>query len=108
MDEINWDTRLIGIRGARGVGKTTMLLQHIKETHGTNPAVALYASLDPFLYQPAFGLVLQIPAFVAYISHSVTLQFLNHGSWFSQQSQEEIRLDGTNHTLFSQSPRKRS
>ena len=46
MDEINWNSRLIGIRGARGVGKTTMLLQHIKETHGTNPTVALYASLD--------------------------------------------------------------
>lgn len=46
MDDINWDSRLIGIRGARGVGKTTMLLQHIKERYGTNPDVALYASMD--------------------------------------------------------------
>ena len=46
MSTINWSSRLIGIRGARGVGKTTMLLQHIKQTYGTNPAVALYASLD--------------------------------------------------------------
>ena len=46
MDEINWDARLIGIRGARGVGKTTMMLQHIKDTYGLNPTAALYASLD--------------------------------------------------------------
>ena len=46
MDEINWNARLIGIRGARGVGKTTMMLQHIKETYGLNPTAALYASLD--------------------------------------------------------------
>ena len=46
MDKINWASRLIGIRGARGIGKTTMLLQHIKQTYGTNPTVALYASLD--------------------------------------------------------------
>ena len=30
--QINWDVRLIGIKGARGVGKTTLLLQHIKES----------------------------------------------------------------------------
>lgn len=46
MNEINWGARLIAIRGARGVGKTTMLLQHIKKTYGNNPAIALYASMD--------------------------------------------------------------
>ncbi len=44
--EINWNSRLIGIRGARGVGKTTMMLQHIKEHYGVAPATALYVSLD--------------------------------------------------------------
>jgi predicted AAA+ superfamily ATPase len=46
MNTINWDSRLIGIRGARGVGKTTMLLQHIKKQYGNNPEIALYASMD--------------------------------------------------------------
>ena len=32
MDEINWDDRLIGIKGTRGVGKTTFILQFAKET----------------------------------------------------------------------------
>lgn len=42
---INWNARFIGIRGARGVGKTTMLLQRIIETH-ENIEEALYISLD--------------------------------------------------------------
>ena len=31
MDEIDWSDRLIGIKGTRGVGKTTFLLQYAKE-----------------------------------------------------------------------------
>ena len=42
---INWNVRLIGIKGARGVGKTTLLLQHIKETFSALDEV-LYVSLD--------------------------------------------------------------
>lgn len=43
--KINWNARMIGIRGARGVGKTTMLLQHITENY-KNIDEVLYASLD--------------------------------------------------------------
>ncbi len=35
MDEINWNDRLIGIKGTRGVGKTTFLLQYAKERYGS-------------------------------------------------------------------------
>ncbi len=42
---INWDARIIGIRGARGVGKTTMLLQHIRMNYDDIDQT-LYASLD--------------------------------------------------------------
>lgn len=45
-DTIAWDARLVGIRGARGVGKTTLLLQHIAEAFSNNLNAALYASLD--------------------------------------------------------------
>ncbi len=45
IKEINWNRRLIGIKGARGTGKTTLLLQHIKERFGTSDEV-LYVSLD--------------------------------------------------------------
>jgi len=42
---IDWDERCIAIIGAKGVGKTTMLLQHIKTTFA-NKDEALFASLD--------------------------------------------------------------
>lgn len=45
MDEISWDARLIGIKGARGVGKTTLMLQYIKKYLKTDHTV-LYVSLD--------------------------------------------------------------
>ena len=42
-DKINWESSLIGIKGARGVGKSTMLLQHIKEGDRDK---SMYLSLD--------------------------------------------------------------
>lgn len=45
-NKINWNNRLTAITGARGTGKTTILLQHIKEFHGNNPEDILFASLD--------------------------------------------------------------
>lgn len=42
---INWDNKMIAITGARGVGKTTFLLQHIKNSHKDLSQV-LYVSLD--------------------------------------------------------------
>ena len=48
--QINRDARLICIRGARGTGKTTMLLQYIKE-HYPDLSKALYISLDSFSFQ---------------------------------------------------------
>ncbi len=44
-DSINWDNRLIVIKGAKGVGKTTMLLQHIKRSF-PDVQKSLYASVD--------------------------------------------------------------
>jgi len=45
MEDIAWDSRLIGLKGARGVGKTTLILQYIKRNLPLNEAV-LYVSLD--------------------------------------------------------------
>ena len=44
--QINWNNRLIGIVGSRGVGKTTMLLQHIRQNYDIATGEVLYASLD--------------------------------------------------------------
>ncbi len=50
MDEIDWNDRLIGIKGTRGVGKTTFLLQYAKEKFGTDRS-CLYINLNNFYFQ---------------------------------------------------------
>jgi predicted AAA+ superfamily ATPase len=49
LDEIDWDQRLIGISGARGTGKTTLLLQHLKSLN-QDPETFLYVSLDDIFF----------------------------------------------------------
>ncbi|HCJ47560.1 MAG TPA: AAA family ATPase [Prevotella sp.] len=51
MDEIDWNDRLIGIKGTRGVGKTTFLLQYAKEHFGSNDHRCLYVNMNNFYFQ---------------------------------------------------------
>ena len=44
--KIRSKNRLIAITGARGTGKTTMILQYIKKNFGEIPKEVLYVSLD--------------------------------------------------------------
>ncbi|MBS2101059.1 ATP-binding protein [Carboxylicivirga linearis] len=47
-NSVAWESRMIGIIGARGVGKTTMILQHIKENLDSKKA--LYVSADDMYF----------------------------------------------------------
>lgn len=47
-DEINWKSRMIGLIGPRGVGKTTLVLQYIKQN--LNPAETLYVTAEDFYF----------------------------------------------------------
>ncbi len=47
-EEVSWESRMTGIIGARGVGKTTMILQHIKEK--LDPKEVLYVSADDMYF----------------------------------------------------------
>lgn len=49
MDEIDWSARLIGIKGTRGVGKTTFLLQYAKEKFGFDRS-CLYVNMNNFYF----------------------------------------------------------
>ena len=49
MDEIDWNDRLIGIKGTRGVGKTTFLLQYAKEKFGTDHS-CLFINMNNFCF----------------------------------------------------------
>lgn len=49
MDEIDWSHRLIGIKGSRGVGKTTFLLQYAKDFFDTDRS-CLYINFNNFYF----------------------------------------------------------
>jgi predicted AAA+ superfamily ATPase len=49
LDEIHWGHRLIGIKGSRGAGKTTLMLQRIKVL-GLLPKEAAFLSLDDLYF----------------------------------------------------------
>ncbi len=51
MDEINWRDRLIGIKGSRGVGKTTFLLQYALENFSPEDRRCLYVNMNSFFFQ---------------------------------------------------------
>ena len=51
MDEINWSDRMIGIKGSRGVGKTTFLLQYAKEHADSSNRRCLYVNMNNFYFQ---------------------------------------------------------
>jgi len=50
IDEINWSSRLIGIKGSRGVGKTTFLLQYALEKYGPDDRRCLYINMNHFYF----------------------------------------------------------
>lgn len=51
MDSIDWSYRLIGIKGPRGVGRTSFLLQYAKENFDPNLRQCLYINLNNFYFQ---------------------------------------------------------
>jgi hypothetical protein len=64
IDEIPWDQRLVGIKGSRGVGKTTLMLQYIKRYFPESEDV-LYVSLDDIWFS-SNSLVVLADQFVKY------------------------------------------
>ncbi|MDR1368544.1 MAG: AAA family ATPase [Dysgonamonadaceae bacterium] len=81
-EKINWNVRMIGIKGARGVGKTTLLLQHIKLAFAGRDT-AFYVSLDDLLFKTN-----SLQDLVEYsYSHGVTYLFLDEVHHYPDWSQ---------------------
>ena len=45
-NQVDWNDRLICIKGPKGTGKTTLILQHIKEAFGASSDKVVYLALD--------------------------------------------------------------
>ena len=45
-NKVDWDEKMLCIKGPKGTGKTTLILQHIKETFGAGSSHAVYFALD--------------------------------------------------------------
>lgn len=50
MNEINWDCRLLSIKGPKGVGKSTLMKQYIKLNYPMGSRKALYCSADSIYF----------------------------------------------------------
>jgi predicted AAA+ superfamily ATPase len=80
--KINWNVRLIGIKGARGVGKTTLLLQRIKLAFAGSDK-AFYVSLDDLCFK-----TYSLTELVEYVyTHGVTYLFLDEVHHYKDWSQ---------------------
>lgn len=67
-DQIAWDSRLVAILGARGVGKTTLLLQHIKLYDREDES--LYVTADDF-YLPSIGYSTWLINFIIWVGKTL-------------------------------------
>lgn len=50
MDQVNWNNRLVAIKGTRGVGKTTFLLQYARQYFNLEDEDCLYVNLNHFYF----------------------------------------------------------
>lgn len=81
-EKINWNARMIGIKGARGVGKTTLLLQRIKLAFADVDTV-FYVSLDDLWFKTN-----TLQELVEYLyAHGVTSLFLDEVHHYPDWSQ---------------------
>ena len=50
MHTVKWERQLVSIRGSRGVGKTTLMRQYIRQKYGVNAGEALYLVMDSMYF----------------------------------------------------------
>lgn len=101
MDQIDWSSRLIGIKGSRGIGKTTFLLNYAKMLSGRRKC--LYADLNDF-YFASRSIVSLADEFVKTGGHTLLLdQVYKYPEW-----SDELRYCYDNfpdlHIVFTGSP----
>ncbi len=102
MDEINWSDRIIAIKGSRGVGKTTFLLQYAKERYG-QARTCLYINFNN-LYFTDHSFLDFVDEFVKEGGRILLLdQMFKYPNW-SKELRECYLLYPSLHIVFSASP----
>lgn len=105
MDEINWNDRLIAIKGGRGVGKTDFLLNYLKEQRRINPEASkrtLYVNFNDF-YFTEHSLLEFVGQFVAAGGKTLIIdQAFKYPNWSRELSQCFYRYPNL-HIVFTAS-----
>ena len=93
MDEIHWNARLVSIMGAKGVGKSTLIRQYLKQHFGPGDRRALYCSADTveFSTRTLLGCVVNVcqirvnenDVFVNPFSRNAKPYRVKHNNWYS-------------------------
>ena len=101
MDQIDWDARLVGIKGSRGVGKTTFLLNYARQIAPLRKC--LYVDLNDFYFSTR-SIVSLADEFVKTGGHTLLLdQVYKYPDWSN-----ELRFCYDNfpdlHVVFTGSP----
>lgn len=94
VEEIDWNECMIAIKGARGVGKTTLMLQYIKQNYTNNNQV-LYISMDQI--QLAGYSIYEIAEY--HNLHGGTILFIDEVHKYENWSIELKNIYDTLHTL---------
>lgn len=106
MDEINWNDRLIAVKGGRGVGKTDFLLNYAKELRSADPirsAHTLYINFNDF-YFTEHSLVEFAGEFVKAGGQTLLIdQAFKYPDWSRELAQCYYKYP-TLHIIFTASP----
>lgn len=100
MNQIHWDNRLIAIRGSRGVGKTTLMLQYIKLHYPAGSREVLYCSLDS-IYFSNHNLLELVEAFYLQGGKHLFLDEVHKYPTWSKELKEVHDLYPTLRVVFS-------
>ncbi|MCK4763421.1 MAG: ATP-binding protein [Candidatus Aminicenantes bacterium] len=99
MTEIDFSERLIGIVGARGTGKTTLLLQHYKKNF-SSPKECLYISADN-IYVISEGLFSIAEYFFRYGGKTLLVDEIHKYPNWAQELKNIYDSFPSNHIVFS-------
>jgi len=100
MNEIHWDSRLIIIKGPKGVGKSTLMLQYIKMNFQSDDRSVLYCSADSS-YFATHTIIDTINHFTRHGGKSIFIDEIHKYDNWSREIKEAYDLHKDLHIVIS-------